>query len=991
MASFVPSLQKNTKMATPKISIPQDKGRTSAVFVPPFKKQRTCVPVTSASPLTKKDYLPHLSETPNKTNTYVSPIIKTKSPTQIIGGNRDEKIQEWNAEPTKSDVKSGPNHSFDHGTEDFNAKKSDAEHMLLGSHDIFQDLQSLQLAQDMQDMRIQKKRRQTIRPLPGNFFLAKTSGVERIHLMDAVNKQPPTKHTKKQLYEYGVHQHVSDITSENAESFRFNCQQFFKLEALTDRGVVQLADGGWLISRNDGTMGKEEFYKALCDTPGVDPKLISQEWVYNHYRWIVWKQASMERCFPATLGGLCLTPEQILLQLKYRYDVEVDHSRRPALRKIMERDDTAAKTIVLCVCGVVSWGQDPTTQTPRAVDTKVESPVGIIMLTDGWYSIKAQLDVPLTAMLHKGRLAIGGKFIIHGAELVGSQDACSPLEAPEALMLKICANSTRPARWNTKLGFHRDPRPFLLPVSSLYDTGGPVGCVDIVVLRSYPIQWMEKKPDGGFVFRCTRAEEREARRYDDSKQKAMELLFAKIQAVVEKEEKDTNKLRGQRRSLSHQDIKSLQDGEELYQAIENDPVYVEAHLSEQQLETLHTYTHTLAEKRQAELQERYRCAFENAQEDPGSCLKRKVTPVWRLSIVDSRDQLSSNVYLLNIWRPSADLQSLLKEGGRYRVYNLTTSKGNKLTVASALHLTATKKTQFQDVQTTQEWLSLHFQPRISINLRDLRNPEFHPVCGEVDLVGYVISIIDGQGSSPAFYLADGDLNIVKVRCFNPLSQYCLEDLVKPFALLALSNLQLRACSSLIPVLYAGDRVLISSNPKEVHLQESLTHLRNLVQGQVNFFKTAEERLLNFSQCDRLSSTSPALQPKTPVCRTDGGHNVKTCVPSRQSFRSFGSVTLSSRDTPPANSSIDTDHKSLKRRRALDFLSRIPSPPPLSSLATVHCPRLKKKFNPPRKSCKPSTLKTVQTPVCQTVDSPVDQWVNDEELAMIDTQALHGEN
>ena len=37
---------------------------------------------------------------------------------------------------------------------------------------------------------------------------------------------------------------------------------------------------------------------------------------------------------------------------------------------------------------------------------------------------------------------------------------------------------------------------------------------------------------------------------------------------------------------------------------------------------------------------------------------------------------------------------------------------------------------------------------------------------------------------------------------------------------------------------------------------------------------------------------------------------------------------------------------------------------------------------------PSTLKTVQTPARKAVSSPVEEeWVNDEELAMIDTQAL----
>lgn len=102
----------------------------------------------------------------------------------------------------------------------------------------------------------------------------------------------------------------------------------------------------------------------------------------------------------------------------------------------MERDDTAAKTLVLCVCGVASRGSSPKAKTPGA-DAKVDSPFAVVWLTDGWYAIKAQLDEPLTAMLLKGRLAVGGKLITHGAQLVGSQDACSPLEAPESLMLKV--------------------------------------------------------------------------------------------------------------------------------------------------------------------------------------------------------------------------------------------------------------------------------------------------------------------------------------------------------------------------------------------------------------------------------------------------------------------------------------------------------------------------------------------------------------------------
>lgn len=108
----------------------------------------------------------------------------------------------------------------------------------------------------------------------------------------------------------------------------------------------------------------------------------------------------------------------------------------------MEKDDTAAKTLILCVCGVVSRGSSPHKQSFGDVTTpgagpKVENPFAVVWLTDGWYSIKAQLDGPLASMLNRGRLPVGGKLIVHGAQLVGSQDACSPLEAPDSTMLKV--------------------------------------------------------------------------------------------------------------------------------------------------------------------------------------------------------------------------------------------------------------------------------------------------------------------------------------------------------------------------------------------------------------------------------------------------------------------------------------------------------------------------------------------------------------------------
>lgn len=69
--------------------------------------------------------------------------------------------------------------------------------------------------------------------------------------------------------------------------------------------------------------------------------------------------------------------------------------------------------------------------------TEDNKKVAIIEVTDGWYGIRAVLDPPLQSLLSKQKLSVGQKIVVHGAELVGSQNASTPLEAPESLMLKV--------------------------------------------------------------------------------------------------------------------------------------------------------------------------------------------------------------------------------------------------------------------------------------------------------------------------------------------------------------------------------------------------------------------------------------------------------------------------------------------------------------------------------------------------------------------------
>ena len=68
-------------------------------------------------------------------------------------------------------------------------------------------------------------------------------------------------------------------------------------------------------------------------------------------------------------------------------------------------------------------------------------------------------------------------------------------------------------------------------------------------------------------------------------------------------------------------------------------------MSEQQVEALHSHKLFLMEKKQADLQDRYRRAVENAEDGEGSCPKRDVTPVWRLCVADSMDQSGIGVYI----------------------------------------------------------------------------------------------------------------------------------------------------------------------------------------------------------------------------------------------------------------------------------------------------------------------------------------------------------
>ncbi|NXT76292.1 BRCA2 protein, partial [Zapornia atra] len=872
---------------------------------------------------------------------------------------------------------------------------------------------NLRCARDLQEMRIKKKYRQNIRSQPGSLYVIKTSARNRISMKAAVEEKFPHFYSTDELYTFGVSKHCMQVNSTNAESFQFLIKDFFSKDYLLAGNGMQLADGGWLIPTDEGKAGKKEFYRALCDTPGVDPKLITEAWVYNHYRWIVWKLAAMEVSFPHEFANRCLTPERVLLQLKYRYDLEVDKSKRSAIKKITERDDAAGKTLVLCVSKIILLNAIvSSSNSNKNVESK--NAAAIIEVTDGWYGIRALLDPPLKAFLHRRRLTVGQKIIVHGAELVGSQNGCTPLEAPDSLMLKLSANSTRCARWDAKLGFQRDPRPFPLPLASLYSEGGAVGCIDVLIQRTYPMQWVEKTSAGSYVFRNSRAEERAAAKHAGDQQKKLEALFAKIQAEYEEHEERTSRKVPRSRIITRQQIHNLQDGAELYEAIQNasDPAYMEGYLSEDQLKALNAHRQLMNDKKQTQMQEEFKKALESAELEENGCSKRDVSTVWKLCVVDYRKQENHKGVLLSIWRPLMDVCSLLKEGSRYRIYQLSTAQSRGRSHSANIQLTATKKTQYLQLPVSQEMLAQIFSPRKALKYTSLLDPSFKPPCAEVDLVGVVVSV-SRTGFTTTVYLSDESCNLVAVKIRTELRHFAIEDIVVRSSFISVSNLQWQSESrSPIPVLLAGDLSVFSASPKENYLQEKVNELRSMIENVASFCSDAESKLMRLLRgslsLPQSLSKRCGLECPSPSCSPGLYAEDRSLISSKIEIKTPSPLSTSTPNIKlfpqgamkmPSAATVNEEHpKNSKKRKAMDFLSCIPSPPPLTPIRPTISPSLKRAFQPPRslglqhgKSPKETNQNFAPVTPCrklrETVHLPERDLVADEELAMINTQAL----
>eukprot|EP00941_MAST-03F_sp_MAST-3F-sp1_P004658 g4658.t1 len=340
-------------------------------------------------------------------------------------------------------------------------------------------------------------------------YLSERTLSNRIELHNFMNGCAPCTRVSSSTYlrNLGVSLILENLTCENAAYILFDIEG--KPSALSGIG------GDSNRSTNScGELADWTFLRRDLLRSGAEAKFATSVWVRNHFRWIVWKLACYERTYPKRFAGNALTYSRVLEQLRYRYDCEIQRGKRPALRRILAGDAHAGRLLVLCVSEVITMEKPVSANS--AWENFSEENIGLV-LTDGWYAVKASLDSFLQKLVRRGHIFVGKKLGVCSCKLVGCEEGIEALECAvysgdsttkSEPLLQLHYNGVVGARWDAKLGFQKKPR-FDRPLSTVKAGGGEVPEVIAIIERCWPVRIMETTSDGQKIFRSVEEEAEE--------------------------------------------------------------------------------------------------------------------------------------------------------------------------------------------------------------------------------------------------------------------------------------------------------------------------------------------------------------------------------------------------------------------------------------------------------------------------------------------------
>ncbi|KAJ7361422.1 hypothetical protein DFH08DRAFT_844079 [Mycena albidolilacea] len=404
--------------------------------------------------------------------------------------------------------------------------------------------------------------------------------------------------------------------------------------------------------------------------------LATKLWVDNHWALILWKLAGMVCLDPARESDpqakrWCWA--EVMRQLLYRYERELNGGVRPPLRCVATQDAPASCPMILCVSNI-TWSEPGMTDDGMPIPPHPE-----LEVTDGWYRLRAQVDAPLARAVRRGVICVGRKIGVVGARLHSERkDASEVLEAYNSTNLVLSGNSSHLVPWHAKLGFQISP--WVATMHSLTADGGMVAAMDLVILKTYPIAFLEFIEDeNGEKQREGPRNERDEAEAEEKWKRRREVRDSKLREELAKKEMrfESYAERLERRAGTQfspdMDSEPTDELEELYDELE-DPAGAAAVMSRVSRSTagwLARFILNRAEK------ERERAGEEIDQELRRVCPPREVRNFRVLIVQDActRRRGANRSAQLTVW-DVVGMGDSLEVGKRYLATNLVPTAQN---------------------------------------------------------------------------------------------------------------------------------------------------------------------------------------------------------------------------------------------------------------------------------------------------------------------------
>ncbi|XP_039810962.1 protein BREAST CANCER SUSCEPTIBILITY 2 homolog B-like isoform X11 [Panicum virgatum] len=507
--------------------------------------------------------------------------------------------------------------------------------------------------------------------------------------------------------------------------------RFLQIEHVTDDVKLMDAKRAEKFKFQHMGTGAEDFQKMLL-TCGASISYATKEWVSNHYKWIVWKLASLERCYPTRAAGKFLTVDNVFEELKYRYDREVNHGHRSAIKKILEGNASPSLMMVLCISAIYSCpdqsdnklevdkidnNEDSNGNKSLSASNRNRNMSAKIELTDGWYSLDASLDMALSEQLQKRKLFLGQKLRIWGASLCGWSGPVSFHEASGTVKLMVHINGTYRARWNETLGFCKHAG-LPLAFKCIKASGGRVPRTLVGITRIYPVLFRERLPDGRSIVRSERME-----------RKALQLYHQRVSMIAE------DIMFEQQENCDSTD--DNEEGAEICKMLERaaEPEVIMAGMTSEQLMHFSSYKEKQKEIMQNEVAKKVQKVLEVAD-----LSSRDVTPFLKVRVMGLVSKLSASTSsnkggLITIWNPTEMQKANLVEGQIYSVTGLMPS--NNCTEILYLHGRGSSTTWKPLASTQTTDFEPFFTPRKAIELSKFGEV---PLSSEFDIAGFILYV-----------------------------------------------------------------------------------------------------------------------------------------------------------------------------------------------------------------------------------------------------------